>query len=249
MKMRGFKIIVLSLLPLLASAQGDFEIEGIDLASYPVFDISLSASGAYRLQPVVDDTKYDQDDHLRRMKTAFSYNATALYFPKEKIGVGLTYSHFQVSGGTVNNDNSFYMKEEVLTLPFMGAVCYFRQSDLGENWYYGPLIGLGYFVYNQYVNVKDDTYKGDLKSELFPLEKKFKREMEDYTYKGGTLGLMFALQVQRKIGDNFAIGSRLGFIFGASGVEGFWQDRKGSSVAKDKLSRLEFGITVHYLKD
>ncbi len=249
MKMRGFKLFFILLMPVLASAQSDFEIEGIDMISYPTLDVSLFGAGAYRLQPVVDDTKYDQDDHLRNMKTSLSYGATALYFPQEKLGFGVTYSHFQVSGGTVNNDNSFYMKEEVLTQPFIGAVCYFRQSDIGESWYYGPIIGLGYFGYNQYVNVKDDTYKGELISGVNPPQKKFKSAMEEHTYSGGTMGIMFALQVQRRIGDNFAIGSRLGFIFGASGIEGYWQDRKGSSVAKDKLSRLELGITIHYLKN
>lgn len=245
--LRKLFIVFLITVPNLGFSQDDIineiNIEGINLLGYPKWDISLNAGYAYRFEPIPDGTNSYQQSHLRSLKNGPVFGGSVFYFKSEGLGLGGTFSTFSANSQMElpPGFNNHHVKDETLLTDFYGASVFFRQSNYDENFYFGPVLGLGYMRYLQKIDAIDKNYNRE--------EADFS-DFQDYNkkeYNGGAIAMQIGLRSQKKITKQLAIGFKLDMFMGITSTRGYWQIRKENNAQREGLSRIEIGLSLHYL--
>lgn len=167
-----------------------FSIQPNQIVGYkPEFShwrIAVNGGWSYRLSPVANGLTPAQKDHIKKLKSGFSFNCDVTYYITEMLGIGAEYDLFKTS-------YSSSLGKDDISISFFGPTFSMRFFNQSKTNYWLMNYTLGYMGY------KD---KGE-------------NALLSGTLKGGTLGLGLGIGYDFVISKNWSAGIQLSLLAGS----------------------------------
>jgi spermidine/putrescine-binding protein len=216
-----------------ANAQNDTVALGSDEKK-----IVLSVNGgyAYRLAAIADGIDGAAEQHMKNLKSGYSYQANLYYMFNKQTGVGIEYSAFKASetlpgqyeATGPNGQTGITTISDDITISYYGAGFIHNLLQEDEHKVYINA-SLGYMHYNNDAHI-----------------------VGNYKITGGNLGMAVGIAYQYMAAKGFSVGPRLGFAAATltkvtyEGPNGYNEEITLEDNNKESLLRLDLGVQAMY---
>lgn len=201
----------------------------------PKFMVNFSAGPSIRTGSTPKGLNSEQSNYIKDLKSGSSYDISAYYLKDEKSGFGLKYNVYKSSGSLANQDltapngdTGNGTASDDITITFIGAA--------------GIIYGKGFFALDNVGFEMALGYIGYVDKAVI---------LDNYTIKGGNLGISTTLGYQFGITKNIAIGPSISFTGGVLNqikVEGdnYSETIKFEENEKESLYRFDFSLCASF---
>ncbi|RTY94941.1 hypothetical protein [Flavobacterium sp. GT3R68] len=201
----------------------------------PKFMVNITSGPSIRMGETPKGLTSEQSNYIKDLKSGFSYDISTYYLKDEQSGFGLKYNVYKSSGSLSNQDLTAPNGEtgngtasDDITITFIGAS--------------GILYGKGFFALD---NVSFEIalgYIGYVDKAVI---------LDNYTIKGGNLGISTSVGYHFGITENIAIGPSVSFTGGVLNqvkVEGdnYSATMKFDEDEKESLYRFDFSLSARF---
>lgn len=204
-------------------------------SDYPRFRLMFNAGLGYSLAGVSNTVPDDFRNYVNELRTGTHYNAEFTYFFKEVLGLGVKYDMYTTS----NRIDEIYMIDE------FGNITYGAMSDDISVSYFGPSLSFRLF---------DKKMKNSLVAGISVGYVSYNNNViiiDDYSMKGGTVGVQMDFGYDIKISKELIVGVQVSTL-NATLTAYDWDD--GETVEKvvldieewESLSRMNFSAGIRF---